>query len=105
MRMYAIWDNAAMAYLRPFFQETDGLAVRAFRELIKSDKRVFDYAGDYALFYMADVDEHTGGVDAPLAPMRVVTGHEITGELAQLPSSGFGPAQPDNLAELVKEAK
>lgn len=83
MRMYAIHDTAALAYHRPFFVETDQLAMRAFMEAVLADDRLRRYVADHSLWFLAEVDERNGQVDVPVSPMRVMTGHEIAARLGQ----------------------
>ena len=60
-RVFAVYDNAAGAYLQPFFMTTIGLAIRAFEgAATDQNHQFFNHAGDYTLFEIGTFDEVTG---------------------------------------------
>ena len=65
MNIYAIHDLKAEAYLKPFFAEADGLAIRMFQEAANDPEHGFHkYAEDYTLFAIGVWDERAGVVHA-----------------------------------------
>ncbi len=63
LKMFAVYDAKAEAFLNPFFMPATGMAVRAFTDLVQ-DKRtnVGMHPDDYKLVYIADFDDHTAEV-------------------------------------------
>lgn len=67
--VYSIYDNAAQAYLMPFFQDTDMLAQRLFKDCATDHThRFYIHAADFTLFRIADFDEISGQI-TPLATL------------------------------------
>jgi hypothetical protein len=61
--VFAVYDNAAAAYLTPFFMPTRGLALRAFIAAASDEKhQFFSHAGDYTLFEIGTFEETTGAL-------------------------------------------
>lgn len=61
MKIFNVHDSKAQAYLRPFFEKTAGLAVRAFETAARDTEHAFNkYPGDYTLFEVGNHDEETG---------------------------------------------
>lgn len=51
LRAYSVFDSKAEAYLRPFFAETRGLAVRSFSDAVNDPAHeMCKHAADYTLF-------------------------------------------------------
>lgn len=58
---FAVYDAKAEAYLRPFFAETKGLAVRSFRDASNDPQHeMCRHAADYTLFEIGSFDQGTG---------------------------------------------
>lgn len=68
---YAIYDSAARAYGRPWFQPNDGLAIRAFQALVnaKEETDVSLYPDQFTLFQIGEYDD-TEGVIVPREPLN-----------------------------------
>lgn len=67
--VYSIYDNAAQAYLLPFFQDSDGLAVRLFSDCCRDKTHRFNqHAADFTLFRIGDYDQISGRI-TPLQTM------------------------------------
>lgn len=70
--IFAIYDAKAEAYLRPFFAEAKGLAVRSFRDVVnEADHQMHKYAEDYTLFHIGSFDMLTGEVEGLIAPVSL----------------------------------
>lgn len=51
--VFSVYDSKAEAYLRPFFAETKGLAVRGFRDAVNDPSSpMFKYPEDFTLFWI-----------------------------------------------------
>lgn len=61
IKMYAVHDIKAEAYLQPFFMKTRGLAIRAYSNTVNDEKSEFwKHPEDYTLFEIGEYDENTG---------------------------------------------
>lgn len=59
--MVAIKDRALDAFMRPFFAQTTGQAIRMFNdEINNSDSPMFKHPEDYDLYYLGIWDDKTG---------------------------------------------
>jgi len=65
LNIYAIHDIKAEAFLKPFFADADGLAIRMFQEAANDQDHGFcKYAEDYTLYRIGVWDEQNGVVHA-----------------------------------------
>ena len=61
MKVYAIYDMAAGAYLQPFYQMNDVLAIRLFAGTVNDEKSIFNQAPqDFTLHGLGEFDEQSG---------------------------------------------
>jgi len=68
--MFSVYDAKAGAYLRPFFADTVGLALRVFGDAVAEEGQPFAlHPEDYTLFHLGQFDQVEGGVvgEAPRA--------------------------------------
>lgn len=62
--MVAIKDRALNAYMRPFFAQTKGQAIRMFNdEINNADSPMHKHPDDYDLWYLGEWDDQTGRLD------------------------------------------
>lgn len=62
--IYSVYDVKAEAFLQPFFEQSDGLAIRAFQEAANNQEHAFcRYAEDFQLFRIGTWNEHDGTID------------------------------------------
>ncbi len=74
LKIFAIHDSAAEAYMRPFFAQSNGAAIRAFSVLVaSSDHPVGEHPADYTLFEIGAFDELTGEI-GPVVPKSLGNG-------------------------------
>lgn len=74
----AIYDSALVAYMRPFFVPTVGMAVRAFQdEVKKAGSEMGAHRADYILFEIASFDEEKGLFDNLPSPRQLIRGADI----------------------------
>jgi len=58
---FSVFDAKAEAYLRPFFAETRGLALRSFRDAANDPQsEMCKHAADYTLFRVGVFDQASG---------------------------------------------
>lgn len=67
MRYFAVYDKKANVFGQLFPSATYGTAERSFKDSItSSDSPHGKYPEDFALYFVADFDEASGGFDFPL---------------------------------------
>lgn len=75
--IFAVYDSKAEAYLRPFFAETKGLAIRSFSDAANDEKHeMCRHAEDYTLFQIGAFNVLKGLVE-PLE-VNVALGNALT---------------------------
>ena len=63
LRMFAVYDNKAGAFLAPFFMPNVPMAVRIFTECASDDQHMFGrHPNDYTLFELAEFDDNTARI-------------------------------------------
>lgn len=63
LKIFAVFDNKAAAFMQPFFAPTVGFAIRAFADQLKNDQSAIkQHPEDYTLFHLGDFDDHSGGI-------------------------------------------
>lgn len=61
-QIYAIRDTKAEAFLKPFFERTNGTASRAVQEATKNDENFGRHAEDYSLWHIGSFDDSNGKI-------------------------------------------
>lgn len=95
VRMYAIYDSKAVAYLQPFFCANNAIAFRNIERACKNPQSPFaEFPADFNLFCLATFED----VDGVLSPFHVP---ENLGNLLQFQSvkDSSSPAQPFPMAQ------
>lgn len=63
LNVYSFYDQAAKAYLQPFFLQTDEVAKRAFTQCLQDEGHNFASApADYTLFKIAIFSDENGQI-------------------------------------------
>lgn len=62
LHVYSIYDSAAKAYMRPFFQANDGLAIRAFQAIVngKEENDITMYPDQFSLHKIGEFCDDKG---------------------------------------------
>lgn len=78
LNLYAIYDTKAAAYVSPFFEVNNAVAMRRFEDLVNDPRSpIAKHSEDYILFGIGQFDDSTG-VIAPLpAPVNLVVGSDV----------------------------
>lgn len=77
MNVYAVFDKAVSAYMRPFFMQSDGQALRSFKdEALNADSPIGQHPEDYTLFRLASWDDNTGDFEVSES-RRLARAHEL----------------------------
>lgn len=72
LKVFAVYDSKALAYLQPFFSESVGSAIRAFGDAAnESGSPIGKHAGDYQLYEIGEFDNNKGLL-TPLVPMKLL---------------------------------
>jgi len=72
--VFSVFDSKAEAFLRPYFAETRGLAMRAFRDAVNDPSHeMCKHAEDYTLFLIGEFDQGLGQLKVESAPISMVT--------------------------------
>lgn len=77
MKIYSVHDVQLAAFGRPFYAETDGVAVRSFADPVMDSEHQFGkFPGDFCLYEIGSFDEVSGEIKGSV-PKRVVGGLEV----------------------------
>lgn len=58
LKIYTVYDSAAMAYITPFFMPTDGQATRVFSDAVNDRSHPYGrHPHDYTLFSIGEFDD------------------------------------------------
>lgn len=72
--MYSIYDDAAGAFLQPFFVPNEAIALRSIKVLIEEDDHNFcKYIKDYSLHFLGTFDLISGRIEKEAVPVPICT--------------------------------
>lgn len=61
VKIFAIYDSKARAFLQPFFSPNAAVALRSFERAVNDERSDFHvFAGDYELFELGEFNDHSG---------------------------------------------
>lgn len=84
LRIFALYDDKAKAFMPPFCMPEVGLAIRAFGDLVSDSKHpVGAHPGDYAIYHLGTFDEQSGVITALSVPSVLMNGLEMRAYLAR----------------------
>jgi len=71
-QVFSVYDSKVEAFLRPWFVETKGAAIRAFADSIKdTNVPMAAHPEDYTLFHMGEFDNKTGLINSFKTPVSI----------------------------------
>lgn len=78
-RVFSVFDNAAKVYLPLFQCQSEGVALRAFRDAVNSPSHEFSkHRADFALFKVGEFDDGSGQfVQDKTEPKMIATGLSV----------------------------
>lgn len=77
LKMYTIFDTAADVFMRPFFSQADGAAIREFGDLaVAADHPIGQHPEHYQLWKIGEFFDNTGEV-VPQVPEILAHAHEL----------------------------
>lgn len=63
LNVYTIFDSASQAYMRPFFMQSDGQALRSFTDIAQdADHEIGKHPEDYSLYRIGTYDDQKGAL-------------------------------------------
>lgn len=81
MNVYAVYDAKSGFYMRPFFMQADGVAVRAFQDEVNreaADNPLYNHSGDFSLYRVGQFDDSIGELkNDENRTVLLVTGDQI----------------------------
>lgn len=61
LKVYSIYDNAAKAFMPPFYMQSDAVAIRGFSdEINKPDSHLGQHCSDFYLYCLGDFEDSRG---------------------------------------------
>lgn len=76
MKLFAIYDTAVGAYMRPFVMQSPGQAIRAFEDMVSDPNHdIARHPEDYSLFIIGEFNDQTGEI-VPESPGCLMRAHE-----------------------------
>jgi hypothetical protein len=79
LKIYSIYDSTAQAFGNPFYMHNDGMAIRAFQDMINSDKKenmVAAHPEQFTLFQVGTWDDKNAAIDTA-EPKSIAIGVEL----------------------------
>ncbi|QXP07884.1 MAG: nonstructural protein [Arizlama microvirus] len=96
MKIFAIFDIKANAYLQPFFLPTNGMAIRSFETACNDNTTQFNrHPMDYTLFELGSFDDSSGALNSLSVPIPLGSAKEYIKPSPQMPLFN---RTPDDLA-------
>ena len=80
LNAYTIYDVASGIYMRPFFSQADGQAIRGFKDIATdADHEVGKHPEDYTLYRIGTYNDTTGKLEGE-NPEKLATGLEMVSQ-------------------------
>lgn len=82
LKVFAVFDQKASAYLAPFFMPATGMALRAFADTVNDPKTsMYRHPGDFELFELGTFDPSSGRVEAKDNPEYLIRALDVKEEV------------------------
>lgn len=82
LKLFAVWDEKALAFGSPIACPTNGLALRAFADACADSRSpMVQYPGDYKLYELGTYDPNTGRVESLDRPVLLTTASAVVSQL------------------------
>lgn len=77
-KVFCIYDSKAEAYMNPFFQKNDAMALRSVRQAVADPNTTFhQFPMDFTLFYLGTYDDASAEFDLLTVPSIVSPLHQL----------------------------
>ncbi len=84
IKIFAVHDSAAKAYLPPFFMLQEGQATRTFQDCVNSeDHKFYHHPADYTLFHLGNFDDENATFEPLSIPTSLGNGVEYASHTNQ----------------------
>lgn len=81
LNAYTIYDVASGIYMRPFFSQADGQAIRGFKDIAcDADHEVGKHPEDYTLYRIGSFNDTTGEMKGDTVIEKLATGLEMVSQ-------------------------
>lgn len=95
LNAYTIYDVASGVYMRPFFSQADGQAIRGFKDIATdADHEIGKHPEDYTLFRIGSFNDNTGKMEGETLE-KLATALELVAQSRQV--------NQDNIEQLHRE--
>lgn len=82
-KIYSCYDTKTASYMRPFFTQARGQAIRDFTEVANDPQSaICKYAGDFSLFELGEFDDSSAAWNLHNQPQLVCAAIELKRSLA-----------------------
>lgn len=86
MFAYSVFDTKALIYHLPFFQPTDGAAIRMLADLVNdSNTQMGRYPADFVLYCVGTYDGNVGGLQSSLPIRHIIDAVALVRAQPELP--------------------
>lgn len=76
--IYSIYDDKSLSYGHPWFQPTEGMAIRMMTDLINDpDTQHYKHPNDYSLYCLGEYDTSDGIIIPAQHLKQIVTGRDV----------------------------
>lgn len=76
LQIVAIRDRAINAYMRPFFAQSTGQAIRMFQDEVNNKEgEIHKHPDDYDLYHLGEWNDE--GIITPIPPHQLALGKEL----------------------------
>ena len=97
--VYSVYDTATAMYLRPFYFQTDGQALRFFQDVsVSAESEIAKHPEDYTLFKLGEFDDNKGSFQGE-HPKSLATALEMVAKSRQI-DPGSLKEEPPHLQEV-----
>lgn len=76
-KIFTVYDSKVQAYMLPFYQQTKGAAIRAFKDTCNDSTHPFyKHPEDYTLFELGEFDDGKAKFELYKTPISLGVAHE-----------------------------
>lgn len=98
LKVFSIFDHKAKAFMQPFYQQTEGLAIRAFTSAVNDPSTQFNkYPEDFVLYCHGVWDDAVGMFTQDSSPVPVIRADQVLADVAQVkPATNVVPIKKED---------
>lgn len=104
VKVFAVYDSKAEAYMQPFFMQSKGQAIRSWQDVVEDEKTQFaKHPGDFTLFEIGEYNEEKGLLIPHQQKINLGSALETRAASQNSRASKALSGNPPKLAELSQE--